>query len=179
MISFLVFTVTASHFSHAQTVVDAAKTWAISITYWGIILSCYTVCACTRASLLSDSEPGALKCLCFEELLFWFGSLCPCLYIRWSLNGIMMIIINSGENQWRNWYFKSTDINKRHQRDKCCFNVCLLVGKQAGVPVIRLTRGEQEKKKEKQHQLSLLPETVLCSKSTPERICGSLMEWKY
>lgn len=39
----------------------------------------------------------------------------------------------------------STDIVKRHQRDECCLDLCLLVEKQAGAPVIHLLH---EKKSE-------------------------------
>lgn len=110
------------------TDVNVVKRFMIQSTSLNEGLFCHIKCACVWCLCYLETEPGALTCLCFEELLFWFGRFCPCLYIRWGLHGIMIIIINSGENQWRKWYFKSTDIIKRHQRDKCCLDVCWLVG---------------------------------------------------
>lgn len=83
---------------------------------------------------------------------------------RWSLNGIEMAVINSVENQWRNWYFKLLAGNKQ---------VFLRSSSHVGATT------EKKKKKEKWHRFSLLSETVLHSKSTREQICGSLMERKY
>lgn len=85
----------------------------------GVFLGYFNLVCAAKPYLVHSSV------LCFEKLLFRFWRLCPCLYIR-TLHGIMIRIINSNENQLK-MILNSTDIVKRHQRDKCCFDLCLLV----------------------------------------------------
>ncbi len=108
--------------------VNVVKRFMIRSTSLNEGLFCHIMCVCVCMCGVC-----VIWTWCTEVFVLWSAvvlicKLCPCLYIRWGLHGIMIIIINSDENHWRKWYFKSADIIKKHQRDKCCLDVCLLVG---------------------------------------------------